>query len=470
MPDEPRPERDAQAEKNEGPASDPGETLAGETATLSPEGPQPGETERRPPVEATSPQPESASEAGLHDVTGALRSYLRGRAGSLARLVRAHRVAAAIAAFAVVAAAVAAIAALTAAPQLPARELVEQDALALEAPVYAPGSFGHDDILVAREAEVRSIAAGDQRETARAEVLVTYLGSYVKAEKVTTIGYALSEGSWVADGSSEDARVSWSALEGPDAGKIVSNVGVLLARADQQLSGQGEDGDATLEQLYQGANVRLDLLEFDSESGSCSMELTCTKTETFEAYECRLSAGLAFRSLNGKWELERLSVADGGKTRSLEPLVGTWSGTFVSQATDGTKCLAGRPSGLSLNVESTRTEGGVTQATGTVSGVAHYHGHPSRDAEGCPGDLTLTEVPFTATLVDDEDGTLVLEATLPEDVDGTTTLTLRLGEKDNPAAAVAELTSSSTQTGSILFFPVEETVAYTDTFSLVRTA
>lgn len=468
MPDEPRPERDVQVEKNEELVSDPDETLAGETATLSPGGPQPGGTERRPPVEATSPRLKSAGEAGLHDVAGTLRSYLRGRAGSLAQLVRTHRVAVAIVAVAVVAAAVAAVAALTAAPQLPARELVEQDALALEAPVYAPGSFGHDDILVAREVEIRSISAGDQRETAQAEVLVTYLGSYVKAEKVATIGYALSEGAWVADGNPEGARVSWSALEGPDAGRVVSNAGVLLARADQQLYEQGEVGGTALEQLYQGANVRLDLLEFDSESGTCSMELTCTKTEAFEAYECRLSAGLAFRSSNGQWELERLSVADGGKTRSLDPLVGTWSGTFVSQGTDGTKCLAGRPSGLSLAVESARTEGGVTQVTGTVSGVAHYHEHPARDAEGCPGDLTLAEVPFTATLVDDADGTLVLEAALPEDVDGTTTLTLRLGEKDNPTAAVAELTSSSTQTGSILFFPVEETVTYTDTFSLSR--
>ena len=188
----------------------------------------------------------------------------------------------------------------------------------------------------------------------------------------------------------------------------------------------------------------------------------------FETYECRLSAGLAFRSSNGQWEVERLSVADGGKTRSLEPLVGTWEGTFVGQETDGAKCLAGRGAGLALSVERAVTEGGVSQVSGTIAGMAHYHAHPAQDTEGCAGDLELVNVPFTATLVDDADGTLVLEATLPEDVGGTTSLTLRLGEKDSPTAATAEVTSSYQHTGSFLFFPVEETLTYVDVFTLTH--
>ena len=43
---------DEQAEKNEGAVPDLDETLAGETATLSPEGSRPSDTERRPPVSA----------------------------------------------------------------------------------------------------------------------------------------------------------------------------------------------------------------------------------------------------------------------------------------------------------------------------------------------------------------------------------------------------------------------------------
>lgn len=456
-----------QAEKDEGAAPSPDETIAGETATLSRGNSHPNETERRPPVEpATAPSPE---EADLRDVAGTVGSFLRGRVAALTRLVREHRVASAVTALVVVAAAVAVAAAALAGPQLPSRELVEQDALArLQTPDYSPGSFGRDDVLVARDVEIRAISPGEDRDHARAEVLVTYSGSYVQAQRSATLGYAREGGGWVAGGDPSDVRVSWQALADPDPNKIVSNASVLLAQADRQLAERGEDDGVTLEQLYANAEVRVDRFEADLEQGSCSVEITCTRAGTFETYECRLSAGLAFRSSNGQWEVERLSVADGGKTRSLEPLVGTWEGTFVGQETDGTKCLAGRGSDLVLNVESAVTEGGISQVSGTIAGMAHYHAHPAQDTEGCAGDLELVNVPFTATLVDDADGTLVLEATLPEDVGGTTSLTLRLGEKDNPTAATAEVTSSYQHTGSFLFFPVEETLTYVDVFTLTH--
>lgn len=444
------------------------ETLAGETATLSPEGSRPGETQRRPPVDPGPEDPEPTP-ADLRDVAGTIGSFLRGRASALAHLVRAHRLAAALVALAVVAGVVAAALAVTAGSQLPSSELVEQDALArLETPAYSAGAFGQDDILVAREVEVRSVQQGDDRDHARAEVLVTYSGSFVRAERSATLPYARSGGSWALDGEPLDARVSWTALAGPDLDRIASHADVLLAQADQQLADQGDEGDVALEQLYEGSDVSIDRHETDLERGTCSVELTCTRSGAFEAYECHLSVGFVFRSANGQWEVERLSVADGGTTRSLEPLVGAWAGTFVEQETDGDKCLAGRASGLSLRIESAVTEGGVSRVSGTVSGVAHYHEHPSGDTEGCAGDLALVDVPFTATLVDDEDGTLVLEAALPEDVGGTTTLTLRLGEKDDPSAATAELTASYQHTGSFLFFPVEETLTYTDVFTLTR--
>ncbi len=456
-----------QAEKNEGAAPSSDETIAGETATLSHSGSHPNETERRPPVEpATAPSPE---EADLRDVAGTVGSFLRGRVAALTRLVREHRVASAVTALVVVAAAVAVAAAALAGPQLPSSDFVEQDALArLQTPDYSPGSFGRDDVLVARDVEIRAISPGEDRDHARAEVLVTYSGSYVQAQRSATLGYAREGSGWAAGGDPSDVRVSWQALADPDPNKIVSNASVLLAQADRQLAERGEDDGVTLEQLYANAEVRVDRFEADLEQGSCSVEITCTRAGAFETYECRLSAGLAFRSSNGQWEVERLSVADGGKTRSLEPFVGAWAGTFVGQETDGTKCLAGRGAGLSLSVERAVTEGGVSQVSGTIAGMAHYHAHPAQDTEGCAGDLELVNVPFTATLVDDADGTLVLEATLPEDVGGTTSLTLRLGEKDNPTAATAEVTSSYQHTGSFLFFPVEETLTYTDVFTLTR--
>ena len=45
-------------------------------------------------------------------------------------------------------------------------------------------------------------------------------------------------------------------------------------------------------------------------------------------------------------------------------------------------------------------------------------------------------------------------------------LTLRLGSPDDPTAATAEVTTSFAHTGSFLFIPYDETLTYTDVFSL----
>lgn len=447
--------------------ADPDETVAGETAELEGAASRPDETERRP---ATEPAPaRETGDADLRDVAGALGSYLRGRVVAAAGLVRSHRLATALVALAVAAIAVTAVALATAGQGLPSTELIERDALErLATPEYSGGSFGRDDILVPREVEVRSVRQGEDSAHALAEVLVTYAGSSVRAERSATLGFVRGATGWVADGEPSDVRVSWQTLADPDPNKVVSNVSVLLAQADRQLEAQGQQDDPTLEQLYADGEASLDRFEYDPEKGTCAIEVTCTREGAFESYECRLSAGLAFRSGSGQWELERLSVSDGGKTRSLEPLVGTWSGAFVRQQTDGTKCLAGRSTDLSLRIETTSTQNGVSQVAGYVSGVAHYHAHPAQDSTGCTGDLAFSDVPVTATLTDDADGTLVLETTLPEDVDGTVSITLRLGEKDDPSAATAEVTTTYPHTGSFLFIPYEETLSYTDVYALAR--
>lgn len=45
-------------------------------------------------------------------------------------------------------------------------------------------------------------------------------------------------------------------------------------------------------------------------------------------------------------------------------------------------------------------------------------------------------------------------------------LTLRLGGPDDPTSATAEVTTSYARTGSFLFIPYDETLTYTDVFSL----
>ena len=433
-------------------AEDPDATIAGRTATLG-ESPG-GDTQRRPPVAPEAPEPAAGTDAA------GPRRWL----GTAARAVRAHGAVVAVAAVAAVLLAVAAALALRS-PGTPPEELVAEDARArLTTPAYAPGAFGNDDVLVARDVEVRSITPAEDG-TARAEVLVSYEGSNaVCAEKSATLGYALQDGKWVAAGEPEDVRVSWAATNGISQERLKANIGVVLARADQLLGDAG--AGASLEELYDGAEVSVEREEFDPEEGTDVLDLVCVRAGLFESYECHMTVTFAFRSASGQWEIEDVQVSEDGRTRSLEPLVGTWSGTFSRQETDGTKCLAARGAGLTLTVEQARTEGGISQVSGTASGVAHYHAHPGQDAQGCDGDAVFQDVPFTATLVDDADGSLVFEATLPEDVDGVVSLTLRLGSAEDPTSATAEVTTTYTHTGSFLFFPYDETLSYTDVFSL----
>lgn len=446
----------------------PDETLAGETATLRDGTSHPGTTERRPAVgEAPSRAGEDAGERDAGETSS--RPSATERAAALVGLVRRHRVAAGLTALAVLALVTGIVLAITSTPGLPSRELVERDARELLAtPAYDPGSFGWDDIIVRRDVEVRSVRPGDGEGRAVADVLVTYEGESVSARQAAEIDYSRVNGSWHADGEPRDVRVSWEEHDGIDPEKLSSGKGALLARADGKLAAEGDDGGTTLSQLYATSDLSVDSYTHDPETATCFAELTLTRPGTFETYSCHMSVTLSFRTSSGQWEIEELEVADGAKARSLEPLTGTWLGTFVSQETDGTKCLAAREEGLTLVVESSVTEAGVTQVTGVVSGVAHYHDHPAQDAQSCQGDLSFSEVPLTATLTDDSDGTLVLEGTLPEDVGGVVSVVIRLGEKDRPSAATVEVTTSYSTTGSIIFIPYERTLTYTDTFSLSR--
>lgn len=459
---EPAPERTA-------PRPEPGDTFAGETAELPDRHDAP--TERRPPVDAAAPSAEDEPPR-LRDVTGTLGDYLRARAVRLAEAVRTHRLAAALVATVAVAAIVAAVALATSAPSLPSAELVSDDAAArLEAPAYQSGSFGWDDILVPREVDVRSVSRDAETGEATAEVMVTYSGSHgVSAEKAATLRYSATGGTWEAVGDPENVRVSWHTTEGVNEARVIENAGLILERADRALElGDGSEGP-TLAELYAGASVTAESGALDDESQTQEVTLTFSQGGAYERYECRMTVGFAFRSASGQWEIESVSVDEGARERSLDPLVGTWRGTFQSQEADGEKCLAARQSELVVTIASARSDAGVEQVTGTVSGVAHYHAGPSSDVASSEGDAALADVPFTAALVEESDGTLTFEGTLPEDVGGTVTLTLAFGSAEDPSRAVARVTTSYVHETSFLFVPYEETFTYADLFALVRAA
>ena len=192
-------------------------TLAGRTAELphrdAPEERQsPEETQatvRRDPVSAEAPRPEAQDAPRLHDVTSTFGDYVRGRRDAIVAFAKGHRAATALLiTLAVVAVATLAIA-FAQAGRVPSGEHIAADARErLSAPTYSGGTFGHDDVLVARDVDVRRItrsrsaSAGDNAQFgasgyASAEVVVSYTGSFVSANQGAALEYALLDGTWV---------------------------------------------------------------------------------------------------------------------------------------------------------------------------------------------------------------------------------------------------------------------------------
>lgn len=423
-------------------------------------------------------------------------SGLRGHVEALARLARRHRVASVLLALIAVVAVILLALAFLRSAAVPDQATIEADARArMAAPAYSGGTYGSDDILVTRGVEVRSVtrsATAPEGSAARfgasgyaeAEVVVSYGGSTVNASLGATLAYARVDGSWegISGAGATSGAISWRATAGVDQQKVLRNIHLVLRRADE-LSGSGasatssEDDGATqgltLEEIYGDADVTIESEAFDEEAQTDTLEIACSRSSAFESYACHMTVTFAFGQSSGRWEISDVSVADGARDRSFKPIMGTWTGAFQRQDTDGTKCLAGRGAGLKVTLDSSSTTDGVTRISGTLSGLAHYHAHPANDASSCEGDTLLDAVPFSATLVGGHNeatgSDLTFVATLPEDVGGTVTLTLGFGTEDDPGEVVALVQTTYPHTGSILFIPYEETLTYTDVFSLSRT-
>lgn len=455
-------------------------------------------TARRAPVDATAPRPAtlnvSAGNEGtaprFHDVTGTFGDYVRGRRDAIRGFFATHRLATALLALLAVAMVACLALAFAHASGVPDNAIIDADARERVAvPAYDAGSFGADDILVPREVTVRSAkrsaTAIDSSEAqfgaagyASADVLVTFSGSSVKAEKSATLGYAHVNGSWTGIGGESDTQLAWEALAGVDQKKVVANVDELLTRAEASFGaaagaagGSGAD-ELTLADIYADADVEVVSESFDAEAQTDALSLRLTKAGSYEAYVCDLSVTFSFRPASGQWEISEISASKNAKTRVFDPLEGTWQGTFQSQETDGTKCLGAREGGLAVSITGNETADGTTRLTGTISGLAHYHEHPSSDADSFEGDARFEDVPFTATLVGGHNeatgSDLAFVATLPEEVGGTVTVTLGFGTAADPSRVVAVVQTTFPHTGSFLFIPFEETITYEDTFSLVR--
>ena len=432
-------------------------------------------TERRPAVETASDAKEEEAPR-LHDVAGTLGGYLRGRIRLLRDIVARHRAAAAALALIAVAAVALLCVALAHSFAVPDDETIAADARArLEAPTYSGGTFGVDTALVTQGVDVRSVSRsqGAPEGTspqfgasgyAAAEVVVSYAGQAVRADRGATLAYALVDGTWAPLPETADGGVSWHATAGVDQQKVARNAHLLLEWVDKH---DGEKGQG-LAELYADASVSVESETFDEGEQTDTLEVVCTRSESFSTLTCRLTVVFSFGQTNGQWEISQASADEEARSRDLDALLGTWQGTFQSQETDGGKCLAGRTGGLRVTIGSASATDGSGTISGTVSGVAHYHANPGADARASEGDAAFADVPFTGSLASDKDGRLVFEATLPEDVGGTVSLTLRFGTKQDPKRVEAQVTTEFPHTETIFIFPHEVTATYEDTFALTK--
>lgn len=427
----------------------------------------------------------------LSDVTGITGSYLRASFDDLLAACKRHKGGClAFGAILVACVFILASAALHA-RNVPGADFVEKDAWArLSAPEYAPGVFGSQDNLYLSEVKVdsqrRVVRTNDSSQAqfgasgyAEAHVTAKFGNGSVVATKTATLSYAKVGSTWQGIGGEADASVSYEAVAGVPRTQVLANLDDLLAEGERSLkavakTAGGSTGDTglTLAQIFDGAKVSVESEDFDGEAQTETASLTCVKASSFESYTCRLTAHFAFRPVNGVWEVESVEVNDDAKTRTFQPLVGTWEGTFQSQETDGAKCLGAGASPLSVTFEAAESADGDAGArlTGSISALAHFHEHPSADSAACDGDEALADVRLVANYYgghnDDVDSDLAFVAALPEEVGGTVTVTFGFGVGGDPTQAVARVQTTYPHKGTFLFIPYDQTITYTDVYLL----
>lgn len=427
----------------------------------------------------------------LSDVTGITGSYLRASFADFLAACKRHK-GGCLAFGAILVACVFILASATLnARNVPGADFVEKDAWArLGAPEYAPGVFGSQDNLYMSEVKVdsqrRVVRTNDSSQAqfgasgyAEAHVTAKFGNGSVVATKTATLSYAKVGSTWQGIGGEADASVSYEAVAGVPRTQVLANLDDLLAEGERSLKAAsktagGSTGGAglTLAQIYDGAKVSVESEDFDGEAQTETVSLTCVKASSFESYTCRLTAHFAFRPVNGVWEVESVEVNDDAKTRTFQPLVGTWEGTFQSQETDGAKCLGAGASPLSVTFEAAETADGDAGArlTGSISALAHFHEHPSADSAACDGDEALADVRLVANYYGghnaDVDSDLAFVAALPEEVGGTVTVTFGFGVGGDPTQAVARAQTTYPHKGTFLFIPYDQTITYTDVYLL----
>lgn len=364
--------------------------------------------------------------------------------------------------------------------ETPSDEQIISDASAqLSVPAHAQSPYLPDEPLSLQSiAVVEKERSQTRKDACDVEVVATYSNEHIETRAEGQLTYVKGNDGWTCTAAAID-KSSHYAKTGVVGDLILANIGELLAAADTN------DDRESLVSLYRNANLTLTREEFDEEKQTEDISIHCTSSGTFVSYACDLDAHLRFVPASGAWELASASASDGAKDLGFDPLIGTWKGTFASQSSSSSKCLAAQAQGISITItKANMLQDGGASIEGTVTGTAHLHPDLRKDADSTDGDLTLEETPFTGKLAAREAGDgsfdwllgsgdgpagIVFECSLPDVANGSITLTLELGSATAPDAATATLTSHNLYEDSILLFMrYTREAVFADTFTLEK--
>ncbi|WP_156894175.1 hypothetical protein [Atopobium sp. oral taxon 810] len=349
-----------------------------------------------------------------------------------------------------------------------------------EAPAYDPGDFGRDTTLTLDSVDYSEVIRDEDHCNATGAVI--YAGDGIAArEKVSLLYDRHGHGKWSTAGNLIIQEVSWSASKGPDTDKVLTQARVFLQRADiaerksaktdeksNQTNTSSTEQDS-LYSLYRDADCTVFQEEFDSETNNATVVLAFSNKDSFSERKCKLTIKFHLSSQTGQWDIKSCTPDADARKTSYAPLVGTWTGSYQSQKNDGHGCYGANSSPLKITIGSTQTgDDGVTQLTGTFSGLVHHHGAVSKDTDSSEGDVRIENVSFTSTLETNTSGALVLKYTTPKSAEGTIELMLVFGGSKTPNAATATLTTHYENEQNFLVIPYTVRGEFADSYSLSK--
>lgn len=441
-------------------------------------------------AKAAEPPVKSAADAGnapsdddatsIKDVADTFSSYLRSRRRALFRFVRRYSLLSGILALLSLALLSAVIVFFIRVSNVPSTDTVIADARTrVEAPTWTPGKYDADESLLLTGIEVvsrtRSTTAisSDAAQFgatgyANSVVRLTYTGNSLVATKLTTLGYANTQG-WNAIGDEESQSVTYQATSGVSTTKVLDAIDDVLAKLDEKNPNEA----ISYSSQFSGATFTVLDAGFDRDQQTCWVRMSGVSPTFFGSLTCEITASFTFDASTGTWALDTANPSAGLKY-DYSGLVGTWKGTFVScEASSGSPCYAGRTNPLTLTVSAAGFSRDQLVLTATAGGVVHNHGALSTSYRWYPGDTEFKNASVslaTSGTIGDQiqvSGTVdVTNANL--DAHSASNAALATPQKPQlkvtfdsaNRSVVAQLISTYTENG--------QTVTFTDTYQLSK--